>query len=155
LLPLSILVAVKGLYFLERRADKKLGEDVRNNLVRLFTQHSARVVQNDKSEYRESRSFDYAVATVSTSDLNLRFVRVRGEFAVDISIPNSHPTWDSLDSALLWLDMKRGFETKLEIPTSQYGLDWASLDWLSIDQFLVEKWELLKSAAGGHTSQDG
>ncbi|HXP84397.1 MAG TPA: hypothetical protein VN841_06735 [Bryobacteraceae bacterium] len=138
---------VKATSFLARRADKKLGEDVRNNLVRLFTEHSARVVQNDESEYREPRSFDHAVATVSTPDLDLRFVRVRGQFEVDISAPSPYRKWDALDSALLWLDIQRGVQTSSDIPNWGYGLDWTSLDWWSIDRFLIENWDRLKAAA--------
>lgn len=138
---------VKAGNFLARRDDKKLGEDVRNNLVRLFAEHSAQVVQNDESDYTEPRSFDYAVATVATPDLDLRFVRVRGQFEIDISIPGPHRKWDALDSALLWLDMQRGVEARSDIPTWGYGFEWSSLDWWSIDQFLTENWERLKAAA--------
>jgi len=132
---------------LARRADKNFGDDVRNNLRRLFTEHSARVVQNDESEYCESRSFDYAVATVETGDLDLRLVRVRGQFEVDISLPVPQRKWDALDSALLWLDMQRGVETASGIPNWGYGFDWGSLDWRSIDQFLVDNWDRMKAAA--------
>lgn len=138
---------MKAASFLARRADKKLGEDVHNNLVRLFTDHSAQVVQNDESEYREPRSFDYAVATVATPDLDLRFVRVRGQFSVDISVPSPHRKWDALDSALLWLDTQQGIQTRSDIPNWGYGFDWDGLDWSSIDRFLVENWERLKAAA--------
>jgi hypothetical protein len=142
-----ILIIVKATGFLARRADKKLGEDVRNNLVRLFIDHSARVVRNDESEYREPRSFDYAVATVATPDLDLRFVRVRGQFSVHISAPNPYRRWDSLDSALLWLDMQQGNQSRSDIPNWGYGFDWGSLDWWSIDRFLAENWERLKAAS--------
>ena len=81
--------------FFSRRDDRKFGEDLRSNLIRLFSEHSARVVSNDDFEYRGKRSFDYAVANVSTPDLDLRFVRVRGQFEVYISIPNMR-RWDSL-----------------------------------------------------------
>jgi len=138
---------VKATRFLDRRDDKKLGEDIRNNLVRLFSERSAQVVQNDESEYREPRSFDYAVATVATPDLDLRFVRVRGQFSVDISVSRPRRKWDALDSALLWLDMQRGVQTTSNIPNWGYGLDWDSLDWRSIDQFLIENWDRLKAAA--------
>jgi len=107
-------------------------------------------VQNDESEYRGPRSFDYAVATVATPDLDLRFVRVRGQFEVEISVPSPHRRWDSLDSALLWLDMQQGIQTGSDIPNWGYGFDWDSLDWWSIDRFLVENWERLKG--GGKRS---
>jgi hypothetical protein len=87
------------------------------------------------------------VATVATPDLDLRFVRVRGQFSVDISIPSPHGRWDSVDSALLWLDMQQGIQTKSDIPNWGYGFDWESLDWRSIDRFLGENWDRLKAAA--------
>ena len=87
---MRVLVIVKTTSVLARRADKKMGEDIRHHLMRLFAEHSAPLVPNDESEYRESRSFDYAVATVATPDLELRFVRVRGELSVDISLPGPH-----------------------------------------------------------------
>jgi hypothetical protein len=73
--------------FFARCADKRLGEDLQGNLVRLFAERSAQVVQNDEIEYSRPRSFDYAVATVATPDLDLRFVRVREQFEVEISGP--------------------------------------------------------------------
>jgi hypothetical protein len=138
---------VKAAGFLARRDDKKLGEDLRNNLVRLFAEHSAQVVQNEESEYREPRSFDCAVATVTTPDLHLRFVRVRGQFSIDISTASPHRRWDSLDSALLWLDMQQGIQARSDIPDWGYGFDWNSLDWDLIDHFLVDNWDRLKAAA--------
>jgi len=145
---------VKATSLFARRADKKLGEDVPNRLVRLFAEHSAQVVPNEESEYREPRSFDFAVATIATPDLDLRFVRMRGEFSVDISVPNPHRKWDALDSALLWLDMQRGLRTTSDIPNWGYGLEWDSLDWWSIDRFLVENWDRLKEAASARPYLD-
>ena len=133
--------------FLARRSDKKLGEDLRNNLVRLFSEHAANVVENKATEYLGPRSFDYAVATVATPDLDLRFVRVRGEFDVWISIPGPHRKWDGLGSALLWLDTQQGVEQKSEVPSWDYGLDWNTLNWCSVDEFLAENWDRLKAAA--------
>jgi len=138
---------VKVAGFFARRDDKKFGEDIRNNLVRLFAVHSAQVVQNEESDYSEPRSFDYAVAIVATPDLDLRFVRVRGQFEVDISAPRPQRRWDSLDSALLWLDMQQGGQARSDIPNWGYGFDWNSLDWNSIDRFLDENWDRLKAAA--------
>ena len=91
--------------------------------------------------------FDYAVATVATSDLDMRFERVRGQFDISISVPNMR-RWDALDSALLWLDMQCGNQGKTELPQWGYEFDWRTLDWSSVDQFIVENWDRLKAAAG-------
>jgi hypothetical protein len=136
-----------------RQADKRMGEDVRANLLRLFNERSAQILENGALEYNAPRYFDYAVATVGTPDLDLRVIRVRGDFSIDISIPG-HRRWDALVSALLWLDMQSGVKTKSEIPNWTYGFDWASLDWWSIDQFLCENWDRLKAAAGARPYLD-
>jgi hypothetical protein len=130
-----------------RIADGKLGRDIQNNLPRLFNVHSARLVRNDESEYSDPRSFDYAIATVATPDLQLRFVRVRGEFSVDVALPGEPRKWESLDSTLTWLDIRRGTSVKAALPNWDYGFDWRSLDWASVDGFLVENWEHMKAAA--------
>ena len=88
-----------------RNADKRLAEDVRTGLVLLFSERSAQVVANDESEYRESRSFDYAVVTV---DMHLRFVRVRGDFSIYIALPGAGTRWESLDSILTSEEIQRG-----------------------------------------------
>ena len=44
------LLIVEAAGFFARRADKKLGEDVGNNLVRVFSERSAQVVQNEGFE---------------------------------------------------------------------------------------------------------
>ncbi len=113
----------------------------------LFTEHSAAVVRNDQSEYSDPRSFDYAVATVATPDLHLRFVRVRGEFSIDVAVPGERGKWEPLDSALNWLDMKRGDSVKSPLPNWSYETDWNSLDWAAVDRFLDANWQRVKAAA--------
>ena len=135
-----------------RIADAKLGKDLQNNLSRLFIERSARLVRNDESDYSEPRSFDYAVATVAAPDLHLRFVRVRGEFSIDIAVPGEPRKWDALDSALTWLDMPHGTSEKADLPNWSYGLDWRTLDWPSVDGFLADNWDRIKAAASARSS---
>jgi hypothetical protein len=133
--------------FLARQADKQFSHEIGIRLVRLFAEKSAQVVRNEEFEYREPRSFDFSVATVATPDLHLRFVRVRGEFSVDISPPTAPRKWEALDSALVWLDIQQGVEAKPSVSTWNYGSEWRSLDWAAIDHFLVTNWDRLKAAA--------
>jgi hypothetical protein len=112
-----------------RVADDKLGKDVQKNLSRLFRERSAQVVPNEAAEYAVPRAFDHAVATVATTDLDLRFTRTGGEFSVDVAAPGER-SWKS-PQARTW-----GF-----------GHDWTSLDWASIDSLLAEHWEDMKAAA--------
>jgi len=133
---------------LARRADERLADDIRNNLVLLFKDHAAQIVANDKGEYRDDRSFDYAVATVVTEDIHLRFFRVRGEFSVDIALPCLRHKWESLDSALTWLDMQQGnVKPTQDLPNWTYGFNWSDVDWAAIDRFLASHWDHLKVAA--------
>ena len=132
---------------LARRADRRLAQDIRNNLDLLFKDHGAQVVPNDTSEYRDARSFDYAVATIVTEDIHLRFFRVRGEFSADLALPLLPHKWEPLDSALTWLKMRQGVNLKQDLPNWSYGFDWSSLDWRAIDRFLADHWDDLKAAA--------
>jgi hypothetical protein len=132
---------------LARRADKRLAQDIRNNLVLLFKDHAAQIAPNDNGEYREGRSFDYAVATIVTEDIHLRFFRVRGEFSADIALPCLPHKWEPLDSTLTWLGMQQGVKLTQDLPNWTYGFDWTSLDWRAIDQFLAAHWDHLKAAA--------
>jgi len=75
---------------------------------------------------------------------------VRGEFSIYISLPGPHRRWDSLDSALLWINMQQGIQIRSHLPSWGYGADWNSLDWNSIDHFLVDTWDRLKAAADAH-----
>ena len=130
-----------------RLADGKLGKEVENHLPRLFTEHSARLVRNDDREYSEPRSFDHAVATVATTDLELRFVRVRGELSIDIAIPGEHRKWQALDSALAWFDAQRGTKSHPILPNWGYEIDGSSFDWPCVDRFLADNWERMHVAA--------
>jgi hypothetical protein len=127
-----------------RLADRKFGKEIENRLRRLATERSARLVRNDDCEYAERRSFDYAVATVATPDMNLRFVRVRGELSIDIAIPEERSRWQSLDSALAWLDAQHGAASNPILPN---WLDGGAVDWQVLDRFLADSWERIKAAA--------
>jgi hypothetical protein len=126
-----------------KRADKHLADDIRNNLVLLFVDHAAQVAPNDESEYRDPRQFDFAVAAIVTGQLHFRFVRVRGEFSVYIAVPGVPRKWESLDSALTWLETKQGIRTP-DFPICGHG---AKLDWEAIDHFLAGNWDLIQAAA--------
>ena len=130
---------------LARRADKQLAKDVRNNLIDLFSEHAAKVVPNDEFVY--PRNFDHAVATVVTTDIHLRFVRARGEFSIDLALPDAPHKWESLDSALGWLEIQRGIRPTPDYPSWAYGFNWSELNWYAIDHFLSGNWDLLKEAA--------
>jgi hypothetical protein len=130
-----------------RLADGKLGKEVEKHLPRLYTEHSARLVRNDDREYSEPRPFDRAVATVATADLELRFVRVRGELSIEIAVPGEHRKWQALDSALAWFDAQRGTKSNPILPNWGYEIDGSSFDWPCIDRFLSDNWKRMNAAA--------
>jgi hypothetical protein len=100
------------------------------------------VVPNDESEYRDPRPFDYAVATAVTTHLHFRFIRVRGDFSIYIALPRPPRKWESLDSALTWLETKQGVRAP-NLAISGHG---GELDWEAIDQFLDGNWDLIQAA---------
>jgi hypothetical protein len=133
---------------LARRADKQFASEIRTNMVLLFAKHGAEVVANDESEQKQPRSFDYAVAKVAAPDLLLRFVRVRGQFEIEIGLPGLPTKWESMDSALCWLDLQEGNIKPTASDTNWgYGFEPTSLDWGAVDRFLDSYWERLKIAA--------
>ena len=120
-----------GRFFI-RRADRKLAEEIRNNLFLLFTERSAQIVTNDESDYSFPRPFDLAVATVETPDLFLRFTQVRGDFFLCIALPNEHPKWGKMEDRIA--------------STWSYERDLRELDWGAIDHFLADNWDGIKAA---------
>lgn len=130
-----------------RLADSKLSKEVEANLPLLFAEHDARLVRNDDREYSAPRSFDHAVATVATADLELRFVRVRGELSIDIAAPGERRKWQALDSALAWLDIQSRTKSHAVLPSWGYGADGIAFDWPCVDRFFAANWERITAAA--------
>jgi hypothetical protein len=117
---------------LARRADRRFGSDLQNNLILLFTEKGAQIVPNEASDYWEPRQFGLEVATVATPELYLRFVRVRGEFSASIALPAEKPRWEGIGSALVWLDMQE--RRTSELPKWDCGLG-TDPDWAAVDHF--------------------
>lgn len=79
---------------MSRIDDRRLAEDVKHNVPLLFSDKvGGHVVP---SETRLPRSFDLAVATVSTPDFLIRFTRVRGELSVRIASAKPPYNWEDL-----------------------------------------------------------
>ena len=112
-----------------RLADGQLGKELESQLRRLFDERSARVVPNDASEYATPRASGHAVATVATPDLDLRFARAPGGFAVDIAPHGERTAW-----------------TPLDVPLDRQVED-SNFDWTAVDRYLAENWARIKSSA--------
>jgi hypothetical protein len=129
-----------------RLADGKLGKEIEQNLPLLFIDRAARVAGNEDRDYAAPRAFDHAIATVCTPGLDLRFVRMRGELAIEIAVPGEPRTWQALDSALAWSDAQRGIHSQ-PVPNWGPSLDGSGFDWPAIDRFFVDNWERMHAAA--------
>ena len=102
-----------------QRADRKFSEELPDPLPLLFIEHAAETIPNERDDHWGRRSFDYAIAAVTTPELLLRFIRVRGQIDVYVSPPNGPRKWDELDLPL------------------------GCQDWSSIDSYLSGNWKAL------------
>jgi hypothetical protein len=107
-----------------RLADGKLGKDLQENLPRLFAERAARLLRNEDSVYSQPRAYEHAVARVAAPDLELTFVRGRGGFSIQGSLPGQTGKWEHLDFA-------RGA---------------VEPDWAAMDAFLADNWERIKAS---------
>lgn len=83
---------------LAMRHEEQLAEVVQNHLTFLFTEMGGHIVPNEDVEFPPP--FDYAIITVETRDVRLRFTRGREQLIVQIapkSLPNS---WHELSTVL-------------------------------------------------------
>ena len=79
---------------LARVDNRRLADDVKQNVPVLFADNvGGRIVP---SETPLPRSFDFAVATVSTPDFLIRFTRVRGELDVRVASTRPPHKWEDL-----------------------------------------------------------
>jgi hypothetical protein len=89
-----------------RRGDKRLANEIKQNLAFLFCELEGRIVPSD--DYGVPRAFDLAVVTVSTQDFLIRFVRVRGEFNVQVASTKPPHRWEDLSAALENAELREG-----------------------------------------------
>jgi len=99
----AILSPVYKLLFgwLDDRANtkwhKELEQEIRQQLSWLFDNYGAQVIPNTR---QYPRAFDYAVVTVATNNVLLRFVRGRGELRADIAPAHSPDAWQELGEVI-------------------------------------------------------
>jgi hypothetical protein len=91
---------------LRRIDDRRLAEDVKQNVPLLFDNKvGGRILP---SETRLPRSFDLAVATVSTGDFLIQFTRVRGELNVRLASAKPLHKWEDLCVVLSNSEFREG-----------------------------------------------
>lgn len=79
---------------LSRIGDKRLAEEVKQNVPLLFDEKvGGRILP---CETRLPRSFNLAVATISTPDFLIQFTRARGELSVRLASTKPPHTWEDL-----------------------------------------------------------
>lgn len=125
-----------------RRGDRKFAAQLSQDLKLLFATHDARVVQLPNSDYREGRNFDDARALAVTSDLHLRFQRVRGQLEILAASPVRPDGWIEVGTLLTWLDNRQN------LAPVQYP-NFSDSEFAVVDQFLSDKWRRLVTAAAG------
>lgn len=89
-----------------KKNDERLANEIKQNLPFLFSEKTGRIVPSD--DYRVKRAFDLSVVTVATEDFWIRFIRVRGEFNVEVASTQFPHRWEDLSGALENAEMREG-----------------------------------------------
>src|SRR5438309_6608286 len=124
---------------LSQKLDGRLAKEIHQNLAFLFTQKNARIVPSD--EYKVKRAFDPAVVTVATEDLRIRFVRVRGQFEVEVSSPHLLHRWEDLSSALENAELSEGASLTAVVSTRRLR---SYSSYTDVERLLRSQWLSLK-----------
>ena len=124
---------------LSQKLDGRLAKEIHQNLAFLFTQKNARIVPSD--EYKVKRAFDLAVVTVATEDLRIRFVRVRGQFEVEVSSPHLLHRWEDLSSALENAELSEGASLTAVVSTRRLR---SYSSYTDVERLLRSQWLSLK-----------
>jgi hypothetical protein len=126
--------------FLWRRGDKRLANEVKQNLPLLFNEKKGQIVPND--DYRVPRAFDLAVVTVCTQDFLIRFIRVRGEFNVQVASTKPPHRWEDLSAALENVELQEG-ATLNGVVATRSSRAYSSFE--DVEQLLRTRWPVLQS----------
>jgi hypothetical protein len=88
---------------LAKKHEEKLAADIESCLPFLFGEMGGRIVPNEDVEFPPP--FDYAVITIDTSQLRLRFTSGRDHLAVQIAPKFSQNSWHELSTILSVLEV--------------------------------------------------
>ena len=91
---------------MSKDAEEKLGHEILAKLRFLFDDYNGRL--SGDYTLKHPRPFDYASAIVELDSFNLRFIRGRGEFRVQLSFKERPAAWEELTTLLNIVD--EGFE---------------------------------------------
>jgi hypothetical protein len=114
----GVMIGVHRVFFswwldkrLARRNDKVLGQQIREDLEFLFTVYGAQLVPNAKET---PPYFDWAQATVVTSDLRFNFTRDRGTIFANVAPEDFPKDWQELSSVLTAITVGDAAEQEIE-----------------------------------------
>ena len=122
-----------------RKADKRLADEVKQNVPFLFTEKKAQIVPSDDDKVQ--RAFDLAVATVATEDFFIRLVRVRGEFDVEVASSRLLHRWEDLSGALENAELRAGASLN-EVISTRPSRSYAGF--MDVERLLRTRWATLK-----------
>lgn len=115
-----------------RKADARFNEDIRQKLPFLFTKYGATVVPTVDPP---PRAFDAAFVTLSVGNLNLRFLRARGDLAVEVSPVHLPAEWHELGLAAMVTEYPQGIGPRAKL-----------FDLNDVARLLRSKWEELNTS---------
>jgi hypothetical protein len=131
-------------WWLDARLSKKNGErfanEVKHDLQFLFSEKAARIVPTD--DYRVQRAFDRSVVTVATDAFWIRFIRLRGDFNVEVASAKLPHRWEDLSGALENAEMREGATLNDVVATRQSRAYSTITD---VERLLRNRWETLRA----------
>ena len=122
-----------------KRSDEQLANEVKKNLPFLFSEKRAQIVPSD--DYRVQRAFDLAVVTVATEDFWVRFVRVRGQFEVEVASSQLPHRWEDLSGALESAALEEGATLNDVVATRRLR---AYTSFADVEHLLRTHWPVLR-----------
>jgi len=122
-----------------KKNDERLANEVKQHLPFLFREKRARIVPND--DYRVERVFDLSVVTVAIEDFWIRFIRVRGEFNVEVSSPQPPHRWEDLSGALENAALREGATLNGVVATRPSR---AYSSFADVERLLRNQWAVLQ-----------
>jgi len=106
----------------------------------LFSEKQGHIVSSD--DYPVPRAFDLAVVTVSTHDFLIRFIRVRGEFNVQVASTKPPHRWEDLSAALENAELREGATLNGVVATRSSR---AYSSFADVERLLRTRWPVLQN----------
>jgi hypothetical protein len=122
-----------------KKGDERLATDVKQSLPFLFSEKAAKIVPSD--DYWVQRAFNLSVVTVATEDLWIRFIRVRGQFDVEVASAQPPRRWEDLSGALENVEIRQGATLNGVVATRRSR---AYSCFADVKRLLRNRWDVLR-----------